>query len=255
MPVLGLLAAQAQRRPRQTRPRLELLETRELLSRAETAISDTLSAARAGGTSASQTASLSPRIHDQHPLIDAATQGSVGRAPRFYSHFRGPRRPDLHVLTARGQFFPPQGFAFTGVTVGSINTSQTSFYVFGVNRGGASAPGPFPDRPNITFDAEVVVATGTFGFEATVELLNSKGQVTNSVSLPESAITFSKTHVGVFVPADLLPSTAPPGTAKPVEDYSFAFWAGTSPSAPRQIAGFSPEFANASFELKSIPAS
>jgi hypothetical protein len=255
MPVLDLFAAQARRRPLQTRPRLELLETRELLSRAETSISDTLSAARAGGAGASQAAFLSSPTHDQPPLSDAAIQGSVNRAPRFYSLFRGEKRPDLHVVTARGQFFPPQGFVFTGVTAGSINTSQTSFYVFGVNRGGATAPGPFPDRPNITFDAEVVVATGTFGFEATVELLNSKGQVTKSVSLPENAITFSKTHVGVFVPADLLPSTAPPGTAQPVEHYSFAFWAGTSPSAPRQIAGFSPEFANASFELKSIPAS
>jgi hypothetical protein len=204
---------------------------------------------------ASQTGVLSPRIHDQHPLIDAASQGSVNRAPRFYSLFRGEKRPDLHVVTARGQFFPPQGFVFTGVTAGSINTSQTSFYVFGVNRGGASSPGPFPDRPNITFDAQVAVATGTFGIEATVELLNSKGQVANSVSLPENTITFSKTHVGVFVPADLLPSTAPPGTAQPVEHYSFTFWAGTSPSAPRRIAGFSPEFANASFELRAIPAS
>jgi hypothetical protein len=254
MPVLGLSAVQTRRRPRRTRPLLELLETRELLSRAETAISATL-AARADGTGARQVGSLSPQSHDQHPLIETAVQGSVNRAPMFYSRYKGQKQPDLHVLTARGQFFPPQGFTFTGVTVGSINTSQTSFYVFGVNRGGAPAPGPFPDRPMITFDAEVVVATTSNGYSATVEILNSEGQITKSVSLPENAIKFSKNHVGVFVPAVLLPSTAPPGTAQPDQHYSFAFWAGTSASAPKRIAGFYPEFANASFELKTLPSS
>jgi hypothetical protein len=159
----------------------------------------------------------------------------------------------LHVLTARGQFFPPQGFVFTGVTVGSINSSQMAFFVFGVNRGGASAPGPFPGRPNITFDARVIVATGSDGATAAVEILNSQGGVTKTVSLPTSAIVFSKNHVGVFVPADLLPSTSPPDTADPYQDYSFTFWAGTWPTLPSHIAGFYPEFSDAPFELKTYP--
>ena len=149
------------------------------------------------------------------------------------------------MLNAHARFYFPGGFVFSGETVGAINTSQSQFYVFGVNRGGATAPGIFPDRPMIVFDAAVVVATSPNGFTgATVNLLNSKGQVTSSTSLATTAITIRNNRVQVVVPASDLPSTSPPGTPQPQNRYSFAFWAGKSASVPNRIASFAPEFAD-----------
>jgi hypothetical protein len=255
MAVFGLSAARAQGRSHRARPRLETLETRELLSRRETSIAGGMAAARVDATIASQTGVLSPQSVDQPSLTEAISGGSVNRAPRFYERYRGPRRPDLHVLGAFGRFFYGKGFVFTGTTVGAINSSQSSFYVFGVNRGGATAPGPFPGRPGIIFDAEVIVATSPDGFSGTVELLNSMGQTTSTTSLPNTAVVFGKNHVWVIVPTALLPSTSPPGTAQPDAAYSFAFWAGISPSVPRGIAGFAPKFADQPVVLTGFPPS
>jgi hypothetical protein len=245
MPVFGLSSARSRDRSHRARPRLETLETRALLSRREASISGGLAAARVG-TAASQAGSLSSQSLDQHPLIESGVGGSVNRAPRFYGLYSGPKQPDLHVLGASGRYFNRRGFVLTGETVGAINSSQSSFYVFGVNRGGASAPGPFPDRPMIVFNAEIIVATSPDGFSGTVELLNSEGQTISTTSLANNAVVFHKNQVGVIVSAALLPSTSPTGTARIGQPYSFAFWAGTSPSAPKGIAGFAPEFADTS---------
>jgi hypothetical protein len=206
-----------------------------------------LAAARVEGTAATQGGAFSQSL-DHDPSLEKIMAGTVNRAPRFYARYSGPKRPDLHVLGANGRFLPGRGYVFVGETVGKISSSQSSFYVFGINRGGASGPGPFPDRPMIIFDAEIIVATSPDGYTATVELLNKKGQPTSSTSLTEPAIVFSNNDVGVIVPSALLPSTSPPGTAPRAERYSFAFWAGTSPSAPGKIAGFAPVYANATVE-------
>jgi hypothetical protein len=249
MPVLSLSTANARRRSSRLKLGLELLETRSLLSHAGTPTTN----AHAAITAANPVAITSSEQAELQAATEAAVPASVNGSPGFNPSYRGVKRPMFHAVTARGQFFPPQGFVFTGVAAGSINTSQDGVFVFGVNRGGATAPGPFPGRPNITFDAEVIVATNSDGVAAEVKILNNQGRVTKTVALPLNAIVFSKTHVGVFVPADLLPSTSPPGTTDPDQNYSFAFWAGTSNFAPSQIASFAPEFSNAPFELKSSP--
>jgi hypothetical protein len=255
MPVFGVSAAWARGRSHRARPRLEPLEPRALLSRHETSLSGGLLAARAEETATSQTGFVSPPSLDNLALTETIAGGSVDRAPRFYELYTGPKRPDLHVQSAKGQFSYPRGFVFAGQTVGAINSSQSSYYVFGVNRGGASAPGPFPDRPTIVFDAEIIIATSPDGFSGTVELLNSQGQTTSSIGLPNNDIVFHYNRVGVAVPAWLLPSTSPPGTARPDERYSFAFWAGISPSAPKGIAGFAPEYADTSVAVTGFPPS
>jgi hypothetical protein len=233
-----LSTGRAQGRSHRAWPALEILETRELLSRAETSISGALSAAGGEGTVASHTALPFQQSIDRHPSIETVVGGPVNRAPRFYERYKGPKQPDLHVLGTHARFFFPRGFTF-----------------FGVNRGGATAPGPFPDRPMIVFDAEIIIATSSDGFTGTVELLNSKGQITSSTSLANNIITFNNNHVQVVVPAALLPSTSPPGTAQPQDRYSFAFWAGTSPSAPKGIAGFAPEFADTGVPVTVLPRS
>ena len=243
--LLRLSTGRAQGRSHRVRPGMEVLEARELLSRAQTSISGALSAAGGEQTVASRPALSLQQSIDPHPSIETAARGPVNRAPRFYERYKGPRQPDLHVLNTHAHYFFPGGFIFSGETVGAINSSQSQFYVFGVNRGGATAPGPFPDRPMIDFDAEIIIGTSPDGVTGTVELLNSKGQVTSSTSLFNNVITFSNNHVRVVVPASDLPSTSPPGTPQPQNRYSFAFWAAKkSPTAPKKIAGFAPAFAN-----------
>src|SRR5262249_41813272 len=152
-------AARARRRSPWTRLGVELLETRALLSRAGTSISGALAAPLREGAVASERAFHVQQSADQLLPIEDSAGGPVNRAPRFYALYKGPKRPDLHVLNTHARFFYPRGFVFSGSTVGAINSLQSSFYVFGVNRGGASAPGPFPGRPMIVFDAEIIVAT------------------------------------------------------------------------------------------------
>jgi hypothetical protein len=241
---LGLSAAGARGRSHRAKLGLEILETRELLSHAQTSISDALSPAGGEGAVANRAALPNQQSLDRHSLIATTVGGPVQRPSAINPLYTGPKRPDLRVLGTHAQFFFPRGFAFTGTTVGFINHSQSSVYVFGVNRGGATAPGPFPGRPQIVFDAEIIVATNPNGFTGTVERLNSQGQVTSSASLLNNQISFSRNRVQAVVPAALLAPTSPPGTADPQDRFSYTFWAGVSPSALTGIAGFVPELGN-----------
>jgi hypothetical protein len=227
------------------RPSLEGLETRELLSGTESLISAALGAAAVQGTAPS-VQQLFQQSLSQHPLIETIEAGSVSKLPMFYAGYTGPKLPDLDVLGAKAKLFRGRGFVFKGYVLGAINTSQNSFYVFGVNRGGASPPGPFPARPMIDFDAEIIVSTSPDGFEGEVQRFNAKGEPTTSSGLANNAVVFSGNRVTVFVSGGLLGSTVPRGTAELQKHYSYAFWAGVSPSDPKGIAGFAPEFMDTS---------
>jgi hypothetical protein len=255
MQALALSAARAQRLSHRAKPGLESLESRALLSATSSVLSDTPPDAQELGASSPQQAYYYKQSLHQHPLVQTISSGLVQKVPMFYTRYIGSRRPDLDTIGAKGRFIVGQQFVFTGLELGSINSGQPGFYVWGVNRGGATGPGPFPDRPNIVFDAEVIVATSTDGYEAEVEILNSKGQVTSTTSLPYTAISFTDNRVQVDVPADLLPSTSPAGTTDPQNDYSYAFWDGTNPSIPKRIAGFVPEYTDTSIPATGDSAS
>ena len=235
-------AAWARVRSHRARPSLEGLETRELLSSTETSILAALPAAQVQGT-AFNINQLYKQSLQQHPLVQTIENGQVAKLPMFAASYTGLRQPDLDVVGAKARVFP-RGFVFSGYVLGRINTSQQSFYVFGVNRGSASPPGPFPDRPMITFDAEIIVATNPNGFEGEVVQLNAQGQPISTTGLFNNAVVFSGNRVQVFVRGIYLPPTSPPGTAKPQNHYTYAFWAGVSPTANKGIAGFAPENAN-----------
>jgi hypothetical protein len=255
MPAFGFSTGRARRHAHWGSPGPELLATRTLLSHAQLSSSTLRAAAGTPGTTRSEVAALSKRSLHQHPLIQTISGGQVKKAPMFYALYKGSRQPDLDVVGAKGRWVYGQGFVFTGGVLGRINTSQSLFYVFGVNRGGASPPGPFPERPMIDFDAEIIIATSPDGYEGEVELLNSGGQVVSTASLANNAVVFRQNQVQVFVPAQLLPSTSPPGTAQPQQHYSYAFWAGKSLSAPGRIAGFAPEYADTSVVATGLPSS
>jgi hypothetical protein len=257
---LGMLAltpsaARVLRQAHRATPRLETLEARALLSGTESVISAALPAAEVPGAASPQQEFYYKQSLHKHPLVQTITGGLVQKVPMFYAPYIGSRRPDLDVIGAKGRLINGQGFVFTALELGSINSSQPGFYVFGVNRGGASAPSPFPGRPLIRFDAEVIIATSTDGFEGDVELLNAKGRVTSTTSLTQTQIAFSDNQLQVFVPASFLPSTSPAGTSDSQNHYSFVLWDGTNPSVPKRIAGFAPEFADTSAVATGFPSS
>jgi hypothetical protein len=234
-------AARARGQSHRASPSLEHLETRALLSHLEPTISSALPAAQSQG-SAAQEEMLFQQSLSPHPLSEVFHNGRVEKQPMFYPFYTGPRLPNLDVLGAKGRLIRDGGFVFTGHVLGTINASAQTFFVWGVNRGGASPPGPFPGRPQIYFDAEVIVATNPNGVEGEVERLNNKGQVISTSSLANNAVVFNKNQIQVFVPSVFLRSTSPAGTTDPQNHYSYAFWAGTSPSDPTGISGFVPEY-------------
>ncbi len=233
--------ARARGRSHRARPWLEHLEPRALLSRAELPIAAALPAAQVQGTAPTRQRLLFRESLHQHQLIETIKNGRVKKVPMFYAPYTGPRLPALDVVGAKGRIIHGYGFVFTGRVLGAIDTSQQSYYVFGINRGGASPPGPFPDRPMIDFDAEIVVQTSPDGYEGSVQLLNPDGTPFSTVGLPFPQVVFNNNQVQVYVPSRDLPSSSPPGTANTQNHYSYAFWAGTSPSDPKGIAGFVPE--------------
>jgi hypothetical protein len=179
----------------------------------------------------------------KHPLNEKIVGGHVRKVPMFYGLFAGARTPNLDATGANGRLIYGQGFVFTGEVLGPISSTQPAVYSFGIDRGGATAPGPFPNRPMVFYDALVEVSTGPTGPTGTVQLLNSSGPSRPAVTLPAGAIQVAGNKVQVELPASLLPPTSPPRTHLPYTRYFYAFWAGTSATAPHGIASFAPEYA------------
>jgi hypothetical protein len=256
MLTLDSSAGRSRGRSNRAKPSLECLETRELLSSTETLLSAALEAEQ-GQTTTYNVQQLFQQSLSQHPLVETIERGRVAKLPMFYASYTGPKLLDLDVLGANARRFEGRSFVFTGYVLGTINASAQSFYVFGVNRGGASGPGPFPNRPGIYFDAEIIVATSPDGFEGEVQRFNSKGKPTTSSSLANNAVVFNGNSVRVYVSVGLLGSTVPKGTADLQNRYSYAFWAGAgvSPSDPTAIAGFAPEYMDTSIPAIGRPSS
>jgi hypothetical protein len=226
------------------KPRLESLEERNLLSHLSP-LGDGPSAPILNPRLPVPHRLLYPYSLRKHPLNEKIVGGHVKKVPMFYGPFVGQRTENLDAIGANGRLIFGRGFVFTGEVLGPISATRPAEYVFGIDRGGASAPGPFPFRAMIYFDALVTVSTGPSGATGTVELLNTHRQVTSTVSLPANAVQVEGDKVQVQVPAGLLPSTSPSRTHLPETRYFYAFWAGTGTSAtdPSDIASFAPEYA------------
>lgn len=77
-------------------------------------------------------------------------------------------------------------------------------YVFGIDRSGKLPPGPFPGRPDIRFDA-VVVVTLTLGTAPTASVTDVT--TNKSTSLPSGSVLVRGQVIAVNVSGGLLPST------------------------------------------------
>ena len=61
-------------------------------------------------------------------------------------------------MAAAGKLLPDGSFEFVGVNKGAIDPNVAATYVFGIDRNGKLPTGPFDKRPDIRFDALVVVS-------------------------------------------------------------------------------------------------
>jgi hypothetical protein len=179
-----------------------------------------------------------PQGGQSHGVIKV---GFATKSPRFYEIYTGPKRGDLDAVKATATLINhDQALVLTGKMAGKIDTSPAgvsdqSFYVFGINRGGAAAIGPFKNRPDVRFDAVVVVSVTPSGTTAAVNDLKSGVRT----SLPDSALTIRGNTVQVVVPAGLLPSTG-----VPISQYRVNLWPRSAlpPAGDNTIASFVPEF-------------
>jgi hypothetical protein len=160
--------------------------------------------------------------------------GTVAKAPHFYQSYTGPKLAELNavrasaVLTADGS-----SFVFSGTNAGRINRAPAT-YVWGIDRNGNLPPGPFTGRPNIKFDAVVVVQLGpSMNVTTTVKDLNTG----TSTTLPSGSAVIQNKTVSVVVPSSLLPST---GLAP--SQYRFNYWPEDGgPPVSSSVASFAPE--------------
>jgi uncharacterized protein (TIGR03118 family) len=168
---------------------------------------------------------------------DAGHDGIVVKSPQFYEHYVGPQLAQLNAEAAAGERLANGHFEFVGVNQGAIDPKVQASYVFGVDRSGKLSPGPFPDRPDVRFDAVVVVSL-TPGHPPAASVTDLTTGKTSS--LPRGSVLIRGPVVAVNVPGDLLPSTG-----LDPSQYRFNFWTEDGNPGSSHIASFAPEFNDA----------
>ena len=165
--------------------------------------------------------------------------GIVTKAPHFYPFYTEPKLAELNAVKASGELARNSNtFTFSGTNRGRINNGS-AVYVWGIDRSGHLAPGPFTGRPNIRFDAVVVVSLSS-SLQPTASVTDLVSGMTTT--LPTGSARIHGKTVTVTVPSQLLPST---GLAP--SQYRFNFWpsfAGGS-GGSSSIASFAPELTTA----------
>jgi hypothetical protein len=167
-------------------------------------------------------------------------------AGTFYRDYTGPQRPALSAIAADGVYDrTSQTITVIARMAGPVFAGGPNYYVWGWDRGGAaSGTAPFPDEPNVKFNAVLVVeadpANGTTltGF---INLLDG------SPPQPVSPQLAAPDTISVTFPASMLPSTG----FTPAQ-YTWNLWPrnalGGSPAA--QIASFIPDNTMATLNVR-----
>ena len=168
---------------------------------------------------------------------DSGHNGVVVKTPQFYGDYVGPQLAQLNAVAAAGEQQPNGNFEFIGVNQGAIDPKVQATYVFGIDRSGKLPAGAFPGRPDIRFDA-VVVVTLTPGQPPAATLTDLTTQKTTS--LPRGSVLIRGQTVSVQVPASLIPSTGLDPSL-----FRFDYWTTDGGPVPTHIASFAPEFNDA----------
>jgi hypothetical protein len=175
---------------------------------------------------------LASRVAEVRRGHDVEHNGTVVQTPSFYEDYVGPQLAQLEVVKATGQLLRNGTFRFVGVNLGAIDPNVRATYVIGVDRNGHLPTGPFPDRPNIRFDATVAIKIVP-GKAPTVVVTDIANKTTTT--LPDSLLQISGRKIEVLVPGSLLPST---GLAP--SHYRYDFWPEDGLAGSTNIASFAP---------------
>ncbi len=175
-------------------------------------------------------------------------------APRFYTFYTGPHRPELNGIQASA-YVSGKNLILSGTVVGPIprhptSTSQESLYTFGIDRGGASKTGPFPGRPHVRFDSVVVAEVSKKGLSAYAQLNDPRTNQTGTPPkpLPPSDVTIAGNVITMTVPLSMLPSS---GHA--IDQWNVNFFT-RNPAQKRDfhsVASLTPEFTSFQVYAKS----
>jgi hypothetical protein len=165
---------------------------------------------------------------------DSEHNGTVVQTPQFYEDYTGPQLAQLDVVKATGRLLRDGNFLFIGVNKGAIDPNVTATYVIGVDRNGNLPTGPFPDRPNIRFDATVAIKIVP-GQASTVTVTDLATKRTTTVQ--DTALRISGRRIEVVIPGSLLPST---GLAP--SQFRYDYWPEDGLAGSTNIASFAPDF-------------
>jgi hypothetical protein len=165
---------------------------------------------------------------------DSEHNGTVVKTPTFYEDYVGPQLAQLNVVSATGTLLRNGSFHFLGETKGVIDPNVRAKYVIGVDRSGHLPAGPFPDRPDIRFDAIVAIniVPGQAPTVTVTDLANK-----TSTTVQDSALQISGRKIGVVIPGNLLPSTG-----LTPSHFRYDFWPVDGLAGSTNIASFAPEF-------------
>ena len=208
------------------------------------------------------------RFNQPGPIRDIIGPGFATKIARFNGYYVGPvgfpattdatatnapaASTNNGYLNATGAkaYVEGSNLVLTGIISGTVQPTpaagQESFYNFGINRGAATAPGPFYGKPKVTFDSVVQVGFTAAGPYATVTTLDvNTGAVTGTTNLPVSSIATKTDAVQVLVPLSALPSTGLPASR-----YRVSFFPSDKavPANFNDIASVLPE--NNTFQVK-----
>jgi hypothetical protein len=164
---------------------------------------------------------------------DFGHNGVVFKTPQFYENHVGPPLAQLNAVAAAGELLSNGDFVFAGLNQGAIDPNVQATYVFGVDRNGALPPGPFPGRPDVRFDALVVVklVPGMAASASVIDLVSHK-----TTPLPSDSFMIRGKVVAVHVPGGLLPSTGLPPSL-----YRYNYWPEDGNLGATHVASFAPE--------------
>jgi hypothetical protein len=165
--------------------------------------------------------------------LGSTASGVVKKVPSFYSFYTGPQWAELNAVKASGKFLRrTQAFVFTGTNQGPINQGP-AVYVWGIDRNGNLPPGPFEGRPNVKFDALIVVRLDA-SLTPTAQVIDlATGSTT---ALDASAVQIHGATIRVKVAGNLLPST---GLAP--SQFRFNYWPEDGAAGSAGVASFAPE--------------
>lgn len=160
--------------------------------------------------------------------------GIVLKVPKFQEQYTGIRLDQLSATAAGAVLAARNRLVLGAIMRGPIDDPTPSTYVFGFDRsGGLLTSSPFPNRPNIRYDATVTVTVAGGSISGSVTDLNS-GAVT---PLSSRAIQIRGATLRVVLNPNLLPSTG----AK-LNAYRFAFWSRSAAEGGIEtVASFAPE--------------